>query len=177
MLFTISFRVYEVSSGRFCGKEKNELDCSPRLFPWICCLSVLMIGLSLRVFFCLLSAAMTQRWKMKWRLWLMQLRRRWLKERPNYHRPDWALSGPRACHALIKVLQKRGGSMRLCHACVWVLASGKALKKKRKKEHIVILTFPLENAPSQEQNQGKVFWFWFYLTGKCSLCFFFALFK
>lgn len=62
-----------------------------------------MIGLSLRVFFCLLSAAPTQRWKMKWRLWLMQLLRHWLKERPNYHCPDWALSGLRACHTLIKV--------------------------------------------------------------------------
>lgn len=86
--------------------DNNLLYCSPCLFPWICWLSVLMIGLSLRVSFCLLSATLTQRWKMKWRLWLMQLRCCWLKERPNYHRPDWALSGLRACHALIKVLQK-----------------------------------------------------------------------
>lgn len=105
-----------------CWNDINLLNCSPCLFPWICWLSVLMIGLSLRVSFCLLSATLTQRWKMKWRLWLMQLLCCWLKERPNYHRPDWALSGLRPCHALIKVLQRCvcSGVVRCVHVCMCV---------------------------------------------------------
>lgn len=48
--------------------NRNNLMCC---FPGGWC-SWVMIGLGRRVSFCLLSA-MTHRWKMKWRLWLMQL--------------------------------------------------------------------------------------------------------